>query len=271
MASQYRTSPSEELAIPMVVAIVLHAVLGCGLLIASGLVDRNDDEDESDEMDFEPPPPKVVRVEPPLPRLPDPPQPVVLPDPPPVQPRTTPQVRSTTPRVTSPQAPQTPVTSNEPVVGEEGPPEGEPVVLPDVFVSGDVEVGQGTKRGSGGGGGGGTGNKPPGEGGTAPPAPVSIAAIKKAARPLGDVDYLSTRDYPEEARKLDIGGTVKIRLLVDDQGRVSKRTLLKKLGHGLDELAMQLAGKLRFEPAVDADDRKVSSVVVWTFDFIPPE
>ena len=60
-------------------------------------------------------------------------------------------------------------------------------------------------------------------------------------------------------------------VLVDDQGKVKSAILLNKLGHGLDELALDRARKIEFEPAKDTDDKPVSSVVVWTFNMTLPK
>ena len=48
-------------------------------------------------------------------------------------------------------------------------------------------------------------------------------------------------------------------------------TLLNRLGHGLDELALSRANRILFDPAKDTDDKPVASVVVWTFDMNPPK
>jgi TonB family protein len=75
--------------------------------------------------------------------------------------------------------------------------------------------------------------------------------------------------YPAEARALGIAGTIRVRLVVDEQGNVTSRVLLKSLGHGLDELAMAQAAEIKFEPARATDDTPITSVVVWTFDMVP--
>jgi len=266
MASQSRTH--EEWIIPLVATLALHALLAAGLVIAGWFVviEPPPPEEDDDEVDIERPRPRPAVPEVKLPE----PVKVVLPEPPPLAlPERPSQPRAASRAQVQPE--QLPPRLDEPPAGVEGDQGGDPITLPDVYVSGDVEVGLGRGGGTGGPGGPGRAKETPGEGGTAPPAPVSIAAIKKRAMPVGDVAYLSTRDYPDQARRLGIGGEVKVRLVVDATGKVVKRTLVKKLGHGLDELAMTLAAKLRFEPAVDADDRAVSSIVVWNFDFVPPE
>ena len=102
-------------------------------------------------------------------------------------------------------------------------------------------------------------------------APVSVAMIKTAAKPKGDFSYFDGKDYPAEAKQLGLEGDIKVRLIVDENGKVKRRLLLTRLGHGLDELALAHAAQLDFEPARDTDDRAVTSVVVWTFHMTLPK
>jgi TonB family protein len=90
--------------------------------------------------------------------------------------------------------------------------------------------------------------------------------------PKGDYRRLDAgKDYPAEARALRIAGAIRVRLNVDELGKVTACALLNKLGHGLDELALQRAAVIEFEPAIDIDDKPAGSVVVWTFNFtLPP-
>ncbi|WP_428268033.1 energy transducer TonB [Haliangium sp.] len=98
-----------------------------------------------------------------------------------------------------------------------------------------------------------------------------MASIKQRARPL-NADLMDTSGmYTAEAKRLSIEGQVKIRLVVDETGRVASRRLITGLGHGLDQAAMSKARELRFEPAIDTADRAVRSVVVWTFTFVLPD
>ena len=122
------------------------------------------------------------------------------------------------------------------------------------------------RGGEGGGTGGGSGS-----GAAEVPIPVSVATIKKRALPKGDYGYFDAgKDYPAEARQLGIEGPIRVRLVVNDKGKVMSRVLLNKLGHGLDELALRRASEIEFEPALDSDDRAVSSVVIWTFNMTLP-
>jgi protein TonB len=122
------------------------------------------------------------------------------------------------------------------------------------------------RGGSGGGTGGGSGS------GDQLARPVSVATIKTKAMPRGDYGYFDVgKEYPSEARALGIEGKIRVRLIVDEHGKVTSRVLLNRLGHGLDELAMRRAAEMEFEPATDTDDHPVTSVVVWTFNMTLPK
>ena len=211
---------------------------------------------------IEPPPPPVVK----------PPEPVTPPDPPPVQ-RTVArtQVRPQTRAVEPPLATEPPPTTTEIPSG------GEQVVQMDNVMPGTTGVGvmvgkRSSEKVGRGGTGGGTGAGSGSGSEDAPPKPTSIATIKKRAMPKGDFAYFKAgKDYPPEARQLGIEGKILVRLVVDETGKVRSTTLVSKLGHGLDELALARAKELAFEPAIDTDNQPVSSVVVWTFDMTLPK
>jgi protein TonB len=215
----------------------------------------------------------LVDVQPPILRPPPPPPPEV-------------QARVEPPKDTTPK-PRT-RTIREPAIRQPPPPKAEPppptnevsggaptVAMPDIAPSATgVPVAVG-KRNTGKIGRGGTGtgtNTGTGSGTAETPAPVSVATIKTRALPKGDYGYIDAgKDYPAEARQLGIEGAIRVRLVVDDQGKVKSAVLLNRLGHGLDELAMARAKKIEFVPAKDTDDKPVTSVVVWTFNMTLPK
>lgn len=217
--------------------------------------------------------PPVIKPEPPKPVLRDePPVPVPDRDPPPRVARTQ-TVRTATARSTEPPPADTPLasTTNPPTPG------GDQVVTLDEAIPGGigvpVAVGKRTsphvgRAGAGGGTGAGSGS---GAGETAPAA-VSVATIKKRALPKGDYGYFDAgKDYPPEAKQLGIEGAIRVRLVIDEAGQVTSAILLNKLGHGLDELALERAKKIQFDPARDTDDKTVTSIVVWTFNMTLPK
>lgn len=206
--------------------------------------------------------------------------PVVKPPPPPVAKEPEPEpVKEEAPKprtvrpVRTAAAQPPPRAEPPPTTTESG---GAPTVaMPDIAPSATgVPVARGVRSarvgrgGSGGGSGSGVGQ---GSGEVAP-MPVSIATIKTRALPKGDYGFFDAgKDYPPEARQLGIEGVIRVRLIVDDQGKVKSAVLLNKLGHGLDELAMARARQIEFEPARDSDDKAVNSVVVWTFNMTLPK
>ncbi|MGE3546810.1 MAG: energy transducer TonB, partial [Kofleriaceae bacterium] len=72
-------------------------------------------------------------------------------------------------------------------------------------------------------------------------------------------------------KQLGIEGAIRVRLVVSAEGKVVAKKLLNQLGHGLDELALTASDKLEFTPALDTNDKPVSSVVIWTFTMTLPK
>ncbi len=229
-----------------------------------------------------PPAPHVELVDiEPLPVLQPPPPPApALKVPEPIVPEEVREVRKAVVRTqVRPQTRTTepPPTTNLPPPTTDQPTGGEQVVVMDNVgpsaTGVGVAVGKRTSEKVGrGGAGGGTGAGSGSGSETAPPIPTSVATIKKRAMPKGEYGYWKAgKDYPPEARQLGIEGKILVRLVVDDTGKVRSTTLVSKLGHGLDELALVRAKELVFDPAIDTDNRPVSSVVVWTFDMTLPK
>ena len=230
----------------------------------------------------QPKPVELIELDDTPPPKPPPPPPAVKPPPPP-PPDKTPDRAPPPPEHhvahVATHAPA-PVHSQEPPPPTNEPPQpvapgggSEPYRLPD-GPTGNVPIAVGHGHGTGGTGTGSGGGSGSGVAPTIVPAvaPVSIAAIKRKAMPRGDYSYFGAgADYPPEARQQGIEGTIRVRLVVDATGKVVSKTLLNKLGHGLDELALQRAGQIQFDPALDDHDRPVSSLVIWTFDFRLPK
>lgn len=222
---------------------------------------------------------ELVEVEVPPVVKPLPPPPAAAPPPPapvePVTPRPAPRVHAaravaSPPRAVEPPPPPSPSETATPSGGEQ-------VVHMDDIAPAATGVGVAvgkpvTGRIGRGGSGGGTGAGSGSGNGDEVARPVSVATIKTRAMPRGDQGYINIgKDYPDEARALGIEGAIRVRLIVDEHGKVTSRVLLNKLGHGLDELALRRAAEIEFEPAIDTDDHPVTSVVVWTFNMTLPK
>lgn len=190
---------------------------------------------------------------------------------PPPEPKQAPAPREATPAPPEEPPPAVPGPTGEPAPGWaiETPNSDQPYQIDAVPVGQARAPGAHGKGGTGGGrGSGGGGTDPAATGGD---GTVSVAAIKTMPQPIGDTDFVdATRDYPPDARRLGVEGQVKVQLKVDATGKVAARSLVTRLGHGLDELALKLATHLRFKPAIDTSDRPVPATVVWTFTFTLP-
>jgi len=267
-----------QLSWPIIGTILFHVAFGTGLW-ASGKLEKKKKKEKPLIVEFEVPPEKVKPKPKPIPKKivapPKKEEPKVEPvkkivrKQPVRQPKRITR-RAPPPKNTPPPPPDTPVTDDpSPGVGSDDQPytgdfnaPGSKFVLPKNGTQGPRS---GKGSGGGGKGNGGVGVAPP------PPKPVSIAAIKKKAMPIGNTDFISEKNYPPVAKQRGIQGKVKVKLLVNAKGRVVKRTLVKRLGFGLDRLALKFAAKLKFTPAINTDDKAVASTVVWTFTFTLPK
>lgn len=229
------------------------------------------------------PAPRIEMIEIEVPPVIQPPPPPVVkePEPPPPEPiKPVEQKRVVEARIKAPVRSAEPPPTDEPPPAEPTPqPQGggDQVVTLDTASYGPggvpVAVGRRTSERVGrGGAGGGTGEGIGSGAGAEPPKPVSVATIKKRAMPKGDQSYFDAgKDYPQEARQMGIEGVIRVRLVVDENGKVATAVLLNKLGHGLDELALERSKLIEFTPAMDTSDQPVSSVVVWTFTMTLPK
>ncbi len=271
MSSKANTSRDAHLVIPIVATLLFHVALGGGLFAAGELLDLRGERITPIEVEIVQPPPRKKQKKPevqPEPKKPEKPEVKVEPE------VKKPKVRRKRVATRPPPTEQPPPTA-DPAPGENQNDDAPaPVVsMPNLGIGGSgppVAIGKPRTRRVGPGGTGtntGGGGK---AGGTGGPRPVSIAAIKRRAQPLNP-DLDTSKLYPAEAKRLGIEGQVKVALVVDKTGKVSRTRLVTRLGHGLDELAVKLARRLRFKPAVDTDDRPVADKVVWTFTFVLPE
>ena len=77
------------------------------------------------------------------------------------------------------------------------------------------------------------------------------AAPKVVTTPFEGIEILEKPRpiYTEEARRLRIEGTVQLRVVFGAAGQIRVVGVVKGLGHGLDEAAVQAAEAIRFRPA----------------------
>jgi periplasmic protein TonB len=116
---------------------------------------------------------------------------------------------------------------------------------------------------------------PPGAPGGTPDgrdsAPVSALNVK--VMPEIDTDACGrTITYPPAAERNGIEGEVRLRVTLDERGRVSSVRVISGLGYGLDQAAVEaLKHRCKFTPAIADDGRPVPFVVEsYTFNFELP-
>ncbi|HEV2762774.1 MAG TPA: energy transducer TonB [Pyrinomonadaceae bacterium] len=114
----------------------------------------------------------------------------------------------------------------------------------------------GGDRNEGGGGGGGEG------GGADYGRPFRANEVTRKAV----ITFKPEPQFTEEARKNNVNGLVKLRLLLTSSGTVGSITVVKGLPDGLTERAIQAARQIRFTPA-EKDGRRVSQYIVIEYNF----
>jgi TonB family protein len=69
-------------------------------------------------------------------------------------------------------------------------------------------------------------------------------------------------EFSDEARKAGRQGIVLVSLIVDTHGRPQEIKVVRPLGMGLDEKAVEAAGKYRFKPAMKNGEPVPVTVIV---------
>jgi periplasmic protein TonB len=83
--------------------------------------------------------------------------------------------------------------------------------------------------------------------------------------PVLDADCKT--DYPEEAKRNDIEGTVRLRITVDDAGKVVEvKAIPPVVGFGLDEAARRAIVRCRFKPAIKGGE-PVATSLIYNYTF----
>jgi protein TonB len=101
-----------------------------------------------------------------------------------------------------------------------------------------------------------------GTGGFVPVADIYIA------QPAELISAPSGEDiYPAEPKRLGIEGIVRLKVGIDQTGRVVQVKVVEKAGHGFDEAAAKAMRQAKFKPAVTSDGKTVPCSIIWTYRF----
>ena len=98
------------------------------------------------------------------------------------------------------------------------------------------------------------------------PVPVDGKSVTQGLVPLNLDEINKTIIRTQSATENNVEGIIKLRLLVDETGRVRRVTPLNQLGYGLDEMAAAAAWKLIFRPA-RVDSKSVSLETIYSVKF----
>lgn len=79
--------------------------------------------------------------------------------------------------------------------------------------------------------------------------PVFFVAVEQQPEPIGGLEGIQKRIvYPEIAKRAGVQGRVFVKAFVDENGNVVKVELLKGIGAGCDEAAMEAVKNTKFTP-----------------------
>jgi len=118
-------------------------------------------------------------------------------------------------------------------------------------IVGSAGFGDGNRSGSGGNGGAGGRGRVAAAGipGMTSPSPSSITAYEQAKTTPPVLISHSQPEYTTEARQLKIEGNVVLRVTITTSGQMIVHSVIRGLGHGLDDAAMRSAPTYKFQPA----------------------
>jgi protein TonB len=121
---------------------------------------------------------------------------------------------------------------------------------------GDTSKGSASGLAAGGGSGTGTGGSGNGQPGSGPakkglyiPNDIYYVAVDQMPVPVGGNESINEKAvYPPQAKAKNIQGTVYVLAFIDERGNVKKTSLIKGIGYGCDQSAIQAVKSTRFEP-----------------------
>jgi protein TonB len=80
-------------------------------------------------------------------------------------------------------------------------------------------------------------------------APTYFVAVEEMPEPIGGIEAIQSKIvYPEIAKRAGVEGKVYVLAFVDENGTVTKAVVLKGVGAGLDEAALNAVKATKFKP-----------------------
>ncbi len=79
--------------------------------------------------------------------------------------------------------------------------------------------------------------------------PVFFVAVEQMPEPIGGISAIQKKIvYPEIAKRAGVQGRVYVKAYVDESGKVTKVELIRGIGAGCDEAAMEAVNSVMFSP-----------------------
>ncbi|MBE0571501.1 MAG: energy transducer TonB [Ignavibacteriaceae bacterium] len=99
-----------------------------------------------------------------------------------------------------------------------------------------------------------------------------FVAVEKMPEPIGGIKGIQGKlKYPRKAIKNKVEGTVYILAFVDEFGDVTKAMVLKGIGSGCDEVALEAVKETKFIPGMqEGKNVKVQISIPIIFRLLPP-
>jgi TonB family protein len=94
-----------------------------------------------------------------------------------------------------------------------------------------------------------------------PPLPKGVAAAGVNGTTVPKCVYCPNPSYSDEARAAKIAGSIVLRVVVSANGRAENVAVMRRLGYGLEEKAIEAVQNWEFQPAVGRDGIAVPVVV----------
>jgi len=102
--------------------------------------------------------------------------------------------------------------------------------------------------------------------GETPFAPVSESYVRQWPTIVQEVQA----PYPNQALLMEMEGTVRLSLGIDHDGKLREIKVLRKLGYGLDEAAVNAVRKFKWKPAIGNDGKTVAFRIQYSYTFRLP-
>jgi TonB family protein len=93
------------------------------------------------------------------------------------------------------------------------------------------------------------------------PALAGIARAGRNGVTVPECVYCPAPSYTDEARRAKISGGVVLQVVVNAEGHAENITVMKKLGYGLDQSAIETVKRWKFQPAKSPGGNPVATVV----------